>query len=465
MFDPAIHFDETTTVNQRTFRFCSLYDNGSRVASPEVKRRSLSPQAPSGFGPFVPSGGPCGDATVSCYGGADAGKFCQGDHSLCDSGLCDACPMQGGVTTHDEMLIAIGSYFLAAADFDVDGIPNSTDPDDDNDGWTDEGEAACDSDPLNDSSKPVDTDNDSQCDLVDADDDNDGAADGDDAFPLDAAETKDNDTDGVGDNADTDDDNDGAADDTDAFPFDSSESKDNDKDGVGDNADADDDNDGWKDADEALCATDAMDGSSVPVDRDNDGVCDVEEDRQLSEQRCAKMKNRAIRRDVQCRFRAAVSAIRNRTKADVGVSGCQSKMTRSFEGAEKRFYGCATPGDVGQRAEENRSFVKTRMEAIAMPTAEGQDAAPSRAEKRCSLRRSRAIAKHYQCEYRAQSIQARGAGGAKLAEWIRARCDRYITKALLRVQKRSRNACFEIVATEELISSNREAVARSLGLE
>ncbi|HCG96374.1 MAG TPA: hypothetical protein DEX20_12215, partial [Halieaceae bacterium] len=57
-----------------------------------------------------------------------------------------------------------------------------------------------------------DTDGDGLADPVDPDDDNDGVRDGDDAFPLDPAESVDTDGDGIGNNADTDDDNDGVAD-------------------------------------------------------------------------------------------------------------------------------------------------------------------------------------------------------------------------------------------------------------
>lgn len=66
----------------------------------------------------------------------------------------------------------------------------------------------------------IDTDGDSFPDTTDPDDDNDGVNDQEDAFPLDSNETHDNDGDGIGDNADPDDDNDGINDDEDVFPFD-----------------------------------------------------------------------------------------------------------------------------------------------------------------------------------------------------------------------------------------------------
>ena len=82
-----------------------------------------------------------------------------------------------------------------------------------------------------------DSDGDGMPDDSDPDDDNDGVMDGDDRFPLDPAEWADSDGDGVGDNADGDDDNDGIADGNDAYPLDPNEWADSDGDGVGDNWD------------------------------------------------------------------------------------------------------------------------------------------------------------------------------------------------------------------------------------
>ncbi len=85
---------------------------------------------------------------------------------------------------------------------------------------------------------PCDSDGDGIPDATDPDDDNDGVEDTLDAFPLDPTETTDSDSDGVGDNAD-------------AFPFDPTETVDSDNDGVGDNSDIDADNDGITDATES----------------------------------------------------------------------------------------------------------------------------------------------------------------------------------------------------------------------
>jgi len=80
------------------------------------------------------------------------------------------------------------------SDTDGDGIANSVDPDDDNDGLTDLQEQVKQTDPLL------------------ADSDGDGVNDWSDKFPLNSKESGDNDTDGQGDNGDLDDDNDGLSD-------------------------------------------------------------------------------------------------------------------------------------------------------------------------------------------------------------------------------------------------------------
>jgi hypothetical protein len=84
----------------------------------------------------------------------------------------------------------------------------------------------------------VDSDGDGIGDSLDGDDDNDGVPDREDDFPLDSSESKDTDNDGIGDNTDTDDDNDGVSDIEDIFPLDKNESKDSDGDQIGDNSDA-----------------------------------------------------------------------------------------------------------------------------------------------------------------------------------------------------------------------------------
>lgn len=145
-------------------------------------------------------------------------------------------------------------------DTDNDGLgDNYEDMDDDGDGISD-----------SDDTFPLDTDNDGMDNDVDPDDDNDSVADTQDDFPLDASETTDSDLDGIGDNADNDDDNDGVLDLDDEFPFDPTESSDTDGDGVGDNSDAfPNDPDEWADFD-----NDGI-GDNADTDDDNDGVPDA----------------------------------------------------------------------------------------------------------------------------------------------------------------------------------------------
>ena len=99
-----------------------------------------------------------------------------------------------------------------SSDFDGDGIGDNADLDDDNDGYLDEIEVHCRTDPLDASDYPLDTDDDFLPDCLDDDDDNDGYLDSEDDFPLDPNEWLDTDGDGIGDNADLDDDNDGWSD-------------------------------------------------------------------------------------------------------------------------------------------------------------------------------------------------------------------------------------------------------------
>jgi len=123
----------------------------------------------------------------------------------------------------------------------------------------------------------LDTDGDGLPDVTDPDDDNDGVNDAEDVFPLDPTEAVDTDGDGIGNNADTDDDNDGVLDVNDAFPFDLTESVDTDGDGLGNNADTDDDNDGIPDAWEIDNGLDPLDAQDASLDPDIDGLTNLQE--------------------------------------------------------------------------------------------------------------------------------------------------------------------------------------------
>jgi len=213
---------------------------------------------------------------------------------------------------------------LETADYDLDGIGNNADTDDDNDGISDDEDGMpfdTDNDGLNNDvdydddsdgildvndGSPLDTDNDTLTNDIDTDDDNDGYPDSIDDLPLDFSEYVDTDSDGIGNNADTDDDGDGLNDDYDAFPLDASEQVDTDSDGIGDNGDncpmasnsgqinsdddslgdscdPDDDNDGVADGSDAfpLDAAEQVDtdsdgtGNNADTDDDGDGVSDA----------------------------------------------------------------------------------------------------------------------------------------------------------------------------------------------
>lgn len=107
VFDKPVSFngEEAKT---RTFKYCAVFDNGSTKKT-AVKRRSKSDNA-------LP--GACSDTDVACLNGPKQGELCGGKNSFCDTkpgagdGQCDACPLRGGLTTEDEMLILLGSYYI-----------------------------------------------------------------------------------------------------------------------------------------------------------------------------------------------------------------------------------------------------------------------------------------------------------------------------------------------------------------
>ena len=47
-----------------------------------------------------------------CLDGPNKGHLCGLDDSLCPESVCDACPLEGGVTTEDEMFIMLGFYYM-----------------------------------------------------------------------------------------------------------------------------------------------------------------------------------------------------------------------------------------------------------------------------------------------------------------------------------------------------------------
>ena len=163
----------------------------------------------------------------------------------------------------------------ASSDVDGDGFPGS---------WN----AACDTTcqansgltldncPLDYNANQANFDGDTLGNVCDPDDDNDGVADSGDAFDFDPTESVDTDGDGIGNNSDSDDDNDAVIDTSDNCPSNSNDNQANfDGDSQGDACDTDDDNDGWTDTAENSCGTVALDNLSVPEDTDGDLSCNV----------------------------------------------------------------------------------------------------------------------------------------------------------------------------------------------
>ena len=174
--------------------------------------------------------------------------------------------IDGNIKNLVDELIQLRSEFKAYKnDTDGDGIDNSVDPDDDNDGVND----VDDEFPL-DELESKDTDGDGIGDYRDTDDDNDGFTDDEETASgsslIDPNDTPpDTDGDGTIDGFDTDDDNDGVNDEQDAFPKDPTETEDFDGDGIGNNSDPDDDNDGFSDADEVNLGSDPLSNNDTPI--------------------------------------------------------------------------------------------------------------------------------------------------------------------------------------------------------
>ena len=164
------------------------------------------------------------------------------------------------VSKGDEAVFSEESHIRVLKDTDRDGIPNVTDPDDDNDGLLDVEELSLGTDPL------------------DPDTDNDGVLDGKDAFAKDPQEWKDSDKDGIGDNADLDDDNDGISDveekrlHTDPYK-------------------ADTDGDGLSDSEELKLGT-----NPINPDTDGDGVADGADKKPLVKDKEAGSKGSQVSR-------------------------------------------------------------------------------------------------------------------------------------------------------------------------
>lgn len=108
-YEPALRFDSPDS-KDRTLTYCADFNNGlDAEGNPDprlVTRLSTMPDRAS-----------C--RPVACAEGR-IGAACAGtqDHASCDTapgagdGLCDACPIQAGVTTENEMFVLTGAYIV-----------------------------------------------------------------------------------------------------------------------------------------------------------------------------------------------------------------------------------------------------------------------------------------------------------------------------------------------------------------
>ena len=116
-FAPPVFLDSADPA-ARSYLYCAVYDNGSTIDSPPVKQQSTSPTSDGGLPPNI-AGGPCSDQTVACLNeGSTQGMLCGAVDADCDNpgqtdGVCDACPVIGGVTTEDEMFAIFTDFFVA----------------------------------------------------------------------------------------------------------------------------------------------------------------------------------------------------------------------------------------------------------------------------------------------------------------------------------------------------------------
>ncbi len=109
-YDPPRSLDGADPT-ERTIKMCARYDNGADDPA-EVKRNSIRPDSPSCNNVQFANCG-CAPSERACLGGDRQGSSCNGDDAICGAeGLCDACPLLGGVTTDDEMFVAFGSYYV-----------------------------------------------------------------------------------------------------------------------------------------------------------------------------------------------------------------------------------------------------------------------------------------------------------------------------------------------------------------
>lgn len=251
-FDPAYPFDAINKINSIPNKMVLIFaeakdDNGTAIL------RACTATQPKGSSLRII---------------LELRRICVGDSD--SDGICDS------------LDLCIGND--ASGDTDGDAQCDDVDTDDDNDTWSDADESSCGTDPLQLNSVPTDDDLDGVCDLLDLcvgadttfdtdkdgtcndqdkDDDGDGWSDAEeiacDADPIQSVSVP------------LDEDNDGVCDPLDMCTGDDA-SGDTENDGICDDLDTDDDGDGWFDADEIACGSDPLSSGSIPIDSDSDGV-------------------------------------------------------------------------------------------------------------------------------------------------------------------------------------------------
>lgn len=176
--------------------------------------------------------------------------------------------------------------------------------------------------------------------------------------------------------------------------------------------------------------------------------------------RCVLRKQRAASRDVACRFRAAVRALRSGDVAS--TSACDTRIEASYAAADARYGTCYAMDDATTQASRDTSLVAGQL--IQVGAADGAD---SREAKRCATDRARAIARHYRCEASAVSREGLGRDATEL----RARCNARLEASFSRSASRYDDACVgdastvaftnvgvaaDLEAGDELISDERD---------
>ncbi len=461
---PMLSYQDTTE-EERTFIFCSKYDNGVGPGSPPIKRQSTSPYAPAFFRSLVP-GGPCSNEVVACDSGPNKGARCaqpvdfgsevvwQKSDAFCQvdgfSGArCDACPVHGGVTTEDEMFIMLGSYFVSEeppeADSDDDGVFDNLDPcphDARNDV---DGDGVC-GDVDNCSETPnadqLNMDGDLLGDACDDDRDGDGTRNAIDAFPNDATEDTDTDGDGIGDNSDT-------------YPNDPENDPANDPDGDGVVGNADNcpqvSNATQEDQDGDLR------GDACDADRDGDRILNsldhypddpdeaLDPQRVRSERRCASSLERAADRAISCHFLRARNAMRADSSPD--YSSCNDRLDWDVARATSRSDFC--PDTAGLKNEVAES-VASSLEATGLGTGESVETSPA-----CSSALARVVGRHDTCR---RSAARKHRTGRDVTLRV-VRCDSRLEKGLNRLARKLGDACVGSVDVRHLVEGRPSVVS------